>query len=285
MISEIFIEQWHKKAPWRTLAMIEQDLIIGRALVDIYAQPKIKSSLVFRGGTALNKLFVQSPVRYSEDIDLVQLASEPIGNTLDSMRSILDPWLGEPKRKLTERSAKLLYRYTAVDNTPAKLKIEINTTEHFHVLPLQTINHKVDSEWFRGSSDILTYQLNELMASKLRALYQRRKGRDLFDLWYVVNENLIDADQVISVFNYCSKYDQQAISRAMFEQNLYLKEQNRDFITDISILLATGKNWHFNEAAEVVRKTLLNKLEGEPWCGKITNELAETKTMVSDLTP
>jgi len=223
--------------------------------------------LAFRGGTALNKLFIKPPTRYSEDIDLVQLTPESIGETLDSVRSVLDPWLGEPKRKLTERSAKLLYRYTAVDDTPAKLKIEINTTEHFHVLPLQAINHTVESEWFGGTADILTYQLNELMASKLRALYQRRKGRDLFDLWHVINQDLIDAEQVVSVFNHYNKYDQQVISRAMFEQNLYLKEQNKDFITDISILLAIGKNWNFNEAAEVVRKTLLIKLEGESWRG------------------
>ncbi|CAL7962791.1 conserved hypothetical protein [Gammaproteobacteria bacterium] len=277
MISENFIDQWYEKAPWRTLAMVEQDLILSRVLVDMYAQPKIKSSLAFRGGTALNKLFIRPPVRYSEDVDLVQLTSEPIGNTLDSVRNVLDPWLGEPKRKLTERSVKLLYRYMAVDNTPAKLKIEINTTEHFHVLPLQTINHEIDSEWFKGSADILTYQLNELMASKLRALYQRRKGRDLFDLWHVIDQNLIDAEQVVSVFNHYSKFDQQVISRAMFEQNLYLKEQSKDFITDISILLATDKNWHFSEAAEVVRKKLLTRLEGESWHGKIAGESVGTK--------
>jgi len=267
MIPKSFIEQWHQQAPWQTLSMVEQDLIISRALVDIYSQPKVKSSLAFRGGTALNKLFIQPPSRYSEDIDLVQLKPEAIGDTLSAIRQVLDPWLGEPKRKLTERSAKLVYRYTAVDNTPAKLKIEINTTEHFHVLPLQILNHSVESAWFSGSSDVLTYQFNELMATKLRALYQRRKGRDLFDLWHVIDKNLIDADQLVLIFNHYSKHDNQAISRAIFEQNLYLKEQNSDFIADSLILLAVDKNWNFTEAIEVVRKTLLAKLEGEPWRG------------------
>jgi hypothetical protein len=61
MIPESFIEQWHKQAPWQTLSMVEQDLIISRALIDIYSQPKTQSSLAFRGGTALNKLFIQPP--------------------------------------------------------------------------------------------------------------------------------------------------------------------------------------------------------------------------------
>jgi hypothetical protein len=62
MISESFVEQWRVKAPWQSLAMIEQDLVISRALVELYNQPKIKSSLVF---TALNKLFINPPVRYN----------------------------------------------------------------------------------------------------------------------------------------------------------------------------------------------------------------------------
>lgn len=58
MIPTNFIEQWRIKAPWQTLAMVEQDLILSRALVDLFNQPLVKSSLVFRGGTALNKLFL-----------------------------------------------------------------------------------------------------------------------------------------------------------------------------------------------------------------------------------
>jgi len=267
MIPESFIEQWRASAPWRTLAMIEQDLVISRALIELYNQPKVKSSLVFRGGTALNKLFLQSPARYSEDIDLVQCTSEPIGNTLDAIRNALDPWLGEPKRKLTERSVKLFYRYIAIGNNPAKLKIEINTTEHFHIQPLQQLDYRIESEWFDDSASILTYQLNELMASKLRALYQRRKGRDLFDLWHVLSQNLLDPEQVVLIFNSYGKRDQQIISRAIFEENLYLKEQNQDFLADISVLLALGKNWNFHEAIDVVKKTLIAKLAGQPWQG------------------
>src|SRR3989338_4336078 len=150
MIPENFIEQWRKMAPWSALAMVEQDLIISKALIDLYNQSAISNSLVFRGGTALNKLYIQPPARYSEDIDFVQIKSAPIGGTIDAVRQALDPWLGEPKRKLTDRSAKLIYRYTAIDNVVAKLKIEINTTEHFHVLPLTKHSFKMKSEWFEG---------------------------------------------------------------------------------------------------------------------------------------
>lgn len=138
MIPQSYIENWRTQVPWQTLAMVEQDMVISRALIDLYNQPQVQNSLIFRGGTALNKLIFDPPVRYSEDIDFVQRRPEPIGETLNAIRNALDPWLGNPKRKLTERSAKLVYQYAGINNLPAKLKVEINTTEHFQVLsPVQ----------------------------------------------------------------------------------------------------------------------------------------------------
>lgn len=238
MIPDLYIEQWRAFAPWKSLPMVEQDLIISRALIDLFNHPLVRESLVFRGGTALNKLYIDPPARYSEDIDLVQIKPEPIGKTLDAIREVLDPWLGEPQRKLTERSAKLVYRFTAFDNTPAKLKIEINTTEHFSVKPIIKKLHKIESEWFEGSANLLTYHLDELMATKLRALYQRRKGRDLFDLWYVLEKNLINIDEVIIIFHQYCRHNENFISQAMFEQNLLLKKQHTDFRSDMEQLLA-----------------------------------------------
>ncbi len=137
MIPENFIRDWFSNARWQTLSMVEQDLIISRALICLYTNQHVKESLVFRGGTALNKLFIRPPARYSEDIDFVQVRPEPISPTMNAIRATLEPWLGEPKRKLTERSAKLIYTYQGIGGETAKLKIEINTTEHFHVLPLR----------------------------------------------------------------------------------------------------------------------------------------------------
>lgn len=263
MIPENFIEQWRVKAPWQTLAMIEQDLVISRALVELYNQPNVKSSLIFRGGTALNKLYIQPPARYSEDIDLVQIKPEPIGQVLDAIREVLDNWLGEPRRKSTERSAKLVYRYLSINNTPAKLKIEINTTEHFTIQPILSTNYEVNSNWFQGKTNLLTYSLDEMIATKLRALYQRRKGRDLFDIWYVLKQQLVNLDQVVSIFKLYCKHNKQVITRSMFEKNLSLKQQHHDFLSDISALLSIGSNWHLDEAINLVKNSVLTLLDSE----------------------
>ena len=68
---------------------MEQDLVIARALVEIFSDDLLKKSLAFRGGTALHKLYLQPQVRYSEDIDLVQINSEPINPILKQIRERL----------------------------------------------------------------------------------------------------------------------------------------------------------------------------------------------------
>ncbi len=103
MIPEIFIQAWRINVEWQTPAQIEQDLIISRALVDLYNDPHVSEALVFRGGTALNKLFLKPPSRYSEDIDFVQKNSNPIGQTIDAIRALFKPWLGDPKRPTVAR--------------------------------------------------------------------------------------------------------------------------------------------------------------------------------------
>ncbi|XWN35237.1 MAG: nucleotidyl transferase AbiEii/AbiGii toxin family protein [Roseivirga sp.] len=260
MIPKRFVEGWTQQARWQTLAMVEQDLVISRALVGLYNEPTLQEELVFRGGTALNKLFIHPPARYSEDIDLVQRHPSPIGPTIDRIRAVLEPWLGGPRRKITPQGAKLVYRYQDVDGLPARLKVEINTTEHLQVLPLQRMHFSVDSEWFTGQSEIVTYALEELMGTKLRALYQRRKGRDLFDLWYVCKQGEVDTAQVVHVFQKYCAHEGAVITKALFQENLALKRLNRDFQTDMQVLLPPLIAWDFDTAYDFVEATFISQL-------------------------
>lgn len=223
MIPENFIEAWQQNVQWQTLSMIEQDLIISRALVCLYVDDFIRENLIFRGGTALNKLYIQPAARYSEDLDFVQSKPMPIGTAINAIRNALDSWLGEPKRKLTKRGVKLIYQYESISKLPSKLKIEINTTEHLRIMDLRNTSFSVHSEWFEGRCAVVTYQIEELMATKLRALYQRRKGRDLFDLWWVVSNKLVDVSKLLMIFKQYCEYDGTTMSKDLYMDNLRLK--------------------------------------------------------------
>ena len=94
MIPQTYLQEWSAKAPWPDLRQVEQDLVICRALCDLFNSPALAGKIAFRGGTAINKLLFRQPLRYSEDIDLVQTQPEPIGTTVDATREAL-AWLPE----------------------------------------------------------------------------------------------------------------------------------------------------------------------------------------------
>ena len=89
MIPQAYITEWSNIVPWQNNAQVEQDLITCRALVEIFSNPFLKTKLAFRGGTTLHKLFLSPQPRYSEDIDLVQVDEEPIGEVLTALRKSL----------------------------------------------------------------------------------------------------------------------------------------------------------------------------------------------------
>lgn len=266
MIREQAIVEWRREAPWTADWMVEQDLVISRALVEMFSVTDLVEHLAFRGGTALYKLYLTA-ARYSEDIDLVQVRSEPIGDTLDLLRSALDPWLGTPRRQFKDGRVNLVYRFESNDSPPLRLrlKIEINSREHFTELGLTKVPFEVDSQWFRGRCDITTFAIDELLGTKLRALYQRKKGRDLFDLWYALSEGKTNPDALITCFNRYMAEGGHRVTRALFEANLWEKSARKDFRRDLDALLRHDLSWDFDEALKLVLVEIIAKLPGDPW--------------------
>ena len=108
----------------------------------------------------------------STQFDLVQLNPEPIGETLGAIHDLINPWMGQPKVKRSEGRATMVYRaLSELESKPISIKIEINTRDHDNLLPKLTVPFSVKNKWFNGDAQINTYQLEELMATKLRALY------------------------------------------------------------------------------------------------------------------
>ena len=59
---------------------------------------------------------------------------------------------------------------------------------------------EMENSWFSGKCEITTYCLNELLGTKLRALYQRKKGRDLFDLYVALSEASVNIDEILRCY-------------------------------------------------------------------------------------
>ncbi|MCL2101021.1 MAG: nucleotidyl transferase AbiEii/AbiGii toxin family protein [Fibromonadales bacterium] len=262
MIPKEHIVEWKANAPWNNMLMVEQDLIICRALVAIYKDEFLSSHLAFRGGTALHKLHFSSQPRYSEDIDLVQIKAGNVGEIIDKLREILS-FLGKPKIKQKLNNNTMIFK---VDSTfppiaPIRLKVEINCKEHFTILGLIKIPFEVKSQWFTDACEITTYQLDELIGTKLRALYQRKKGRDLFDLQKALENSVLNCDNVVKCYHkYMEFSDGNSPSQAVYLANMEAKMQEEIFLNDTKALLRLSLLYNPQEAYENVKKQLIEKI-------------------------
>src|SRR5690606_7799848 len=129
--------------------------------------------------------------------DLVQTRPEPIGATVDGIREAL-AWLGDCRRKQAGHSMHLVYRFApeAEPESSLRLKVEINTREHQALFGVRSYPFSVDNGWYHGSADIASFDQEELFGTKLRALLQRRKNRDLFDLAHGLTQLQLDVDKL-----------------------------------------------------------------------------------------
>lgn len=269
MIPQADIVAWRRVAPWADDGMVEQDLVLSRALVEIFSDAALAEGLAFRGGTALHKVVLAPPSRYSEDLDFVQVEAGPIGVVLDRLRARLDPWLGKPTWDQTPSNVMLLYRFTS-EIPPVRrlrLKVEINTREHFTVYGYRTQRLAVESRWFSEGADVRTFNLDELLGTKLRALYQRRRGRDLFDLWAASRRGDVNPMRVIEAFHAYLRADDLRVTRAEFERNLAAKARNRLFFEEVTPTLAPGIVYDARAALDLVHREFVERLPGDAWKG------------------
>ncbi len=264
MIPRAYITEWTQYAPWKSNEQVEQDLVICRALVEIFSDEFLSNELVFRGGTALHKLYLNPQSRYSEDIDLVQVNKGAIEPVLDRIRALLDPLFeSKAKYKKTLISNKLTYRFQS-EFPPVqtmKLKIEINCREHFTELGYVKVPFEFNSKWYKGSCLINTYHLEELMGTKLRALYQRTKGRDLYDQYQALTKVAdIDIKKVIQCYYaYMHQSNISVPTRELYMQNITEKMSDPEFIGDTIALIHTKEEWNAEEAFKLIKtKILLN---------------------------
>jgi predicted nucleotidyltransferase component of viral defense system len=276
MIPAAYVQEWSLKAPWPDSRQIEQDLIICRALCDLFNSPALKGKIAFRGGTAINKLLFKKPMRYSEDIDLVQTQPEPIGKTVDAIREALS-WLGKCNRDPARHSMHLIFKFApeVAPDSKLKLKVEINTREQKSFYEIKKYPFEVDSQWYRARTEIASFEPEELFGTKLRALLQRRKNRDLFDLHEGLEQLSMDSSKLIACFEHYLSLEEQPINRATAEQRM-LEKLQKSLIEDIAPLLPPGITFTEDDAIVAFGKVwfnLIEKISGEPW--KLSKKVIE----------
>ena len=262
MLPRRYIEEWKEFAPWPEDAQVEQDLVIEKALLELFSDPFLQKRLAFRGGTALHKIFLKPQVRYSEDIDLVQINAEPIKDTLSAIRKQLD-FLGKPAVKQKASNNTLVYRFPS-EIPPVinlRLKIEINCREHFTVMGYKHFDYTIENTWANGTRKLTTFGAEEMLGTKLRALYQRRKGRDLFDLYHALTKLDLDTGLLVKCYKeYMAFSVEKPPTQKQFLLSMEQKLEDPDFEGDIYALLRPAAKYDQTKAYELIKTELIEKI-------------------------
>ncbi len=279
------IMDWRANAPWADDQMVEQDYLISRAVELIFNHPKLRRQLAMRGGTVLHKGHLAPAARYSEDIDLVLVEPQRTRSGIQAdLAAALHPLLGHPTesivtnvalfvRNITAKSkiARLTYVYDPSDSTSAMatLKIEVNLNENtpLYALTMVSILTPVAFQTVR-EVPVVSYDINEMLATKLRALLQREHGRDLFDLWHAWQMSLsgkgahvIDPARVGKAFrHYIAQEGSDRFTVADVEEELDRRMQSRKFLSDMNGFLAPGFAYDPRQAMEEFRRVYLPHL-------------------------
>ncbi|MDT0690057.1 nucleotidyl transferase AbiEii/AbiGii toxin family protein [Salegentibacter sp. F188] len=262
MIPRPDIAKWQMNAPWKEFMQVEQDLVISRTLVELFSDDFLRENLAFRGGTALHKLYLNPAPRYSEDIDLVQIKPGPIKPIMKRIGEVVTFFEEERRTQVKGHGAKALYRFNSeYENIRLRLKLEINCKEHFNVLPWVEYPFEVKSNWFEGKANIRTYNINELLGTKLRALYQRSKGRDLFDLDYSRRNMDLDIQLILKCFKVYMDFSVgQSPSAKEFLLNIEEKEKDPDFTGDMEALLRSEIQYNQVKAFQWLKEEIVQKI-------------------------
>ena len=261
MIPANAITAWSVDRPWPTREQVEQDLLLSRAICAIADDEYLGTELVFRGGTALHKLHLKRAYRYSEDLDYVRSSAGGIAPLTQALTR-LGTDLGFEVRTRVGEHPKVYWRTRAQTGVPLRLKIEVNTHERSPALPLLRHEHRVESTWWSGTALVSTFQPAELIATKIRALYQRSKGRDLFDLWLALDHLQLDPADILAAF---APYRPAGLTAAKAQENLARKLEDTTFRHDLDPLVTVWPDgYRLDDAADLISARLLAELDRNP---------------------
>ncbi len=248
------MRSWADEHGFADLPLAELDLRLVQALKAIYEDSFLTERLFMKGGTAINKLYLKETSRLSADLDFNHIGSkEQVSKEKKSLREKLtellkaqDPSYSiHTKRKYEQTTLKIGYRTVA--GTPQNFKLEISHIERFPIL--EPVEKQLETS--EGRFKIATYQLEELTATKLRALFERLKGRDIYDLYFVseLKPEPINTRKLFLYYFYRSK---KVFNPKVYFRNLSERYKSAHYVDDVSKFVKPTVQFSLKPAAQHV---------------------------------
>ncbi len=217
-----------------------------RLMLSIAQNQDLAGRLALSGGTGLNKLWLPNPARYSEDLDYVCVVSKADDLLDDARSTALECGLLPAGRKSLRRKSphpKVLLKFRSVlDGSEQKIKMEIADPHPALDLGphIKHVERQVSEEWLASSATITTISPAYMAAMKLRAIYSRAKGRDLFDFYHLVTTLGVKPEDLFDLLEH-AKLNEPSFHRWSATTNaetmkLHLRNPSSRFLMDLEFI-------------------------------------------------
>lgn len=262
--------------PWSERYQVEQDLLLCLAMRAIFEDRFLSSQVAMRGGTVLHKVHLAPAARYSEDIDLVAVGERPEGHIRKAILRVLRPVLGREKSSVWDfvqlavrnaakpsRILRCIYRIPSVTEPGRALtiEVEVNVPERTPYLPVQRLPFAIAFRGAQLETELVSYNINEMLATKMRALFQRKKGRDLFDLYWALSTQSVlpvSVREILRAFDHYMQAEGASVAREKFVAHLRECLGDRaGFCTDLVSFLRSDLTYEPDVAGAFVQQNLL----------------------------
>lgn len=276
---------WRAHAPWPHDDQVEQDYLLSQSVAAIFRDRFLTQHIAMRGGTVLHKAHLAPAARYSEDIDLVLVTERPEGHIRKALQRVLEPVLGTPQESVTgyiklairnavgkSRILRSTYSYEPTQGTlaaKATLKVETNVSERSSCFPMVPVDFSYpDENGTLAQCTVMSFDIDEMLGTKMRALLQREQGRDLFDLfwaWTLSKEKktpyAVQPDRVAHAFSHYMAAEGSHFTGDHFIEQLRLRVAKEKFRQDVKSMLSSSfGEYDIDLACEEVCDVFLTKL-------------------------
>jgi len=128
--------------------------------------------------------------------------------------------------------------------------------------PIRLVPYEVQSSWWSGHAQVRTFSTRELVATKIRARHERKKSRDLVDMWLALTELGLSGEDLLAAFE---PYHPKSLTAKTAEANLREKLSDDEFRHDLDpFVTELPPGYDLDSGAEMVITSVLTKIPRPP---------------------
>ena len=248
------VKVWADEQNLPDLLFAELDYRLVKTLQALYSDDFLSKRLCMKGGTAINKLYLAETSRLSVDLDFNHLGSkEEVLKEKRAVRELIMELLKKQDNSYDvhyERPyglTRIKARYKTVGGPDQNFKIEISHVERFPII--SPVKKKIKTP--DGLADIVTYTLEELTATKLRALLERFKGRDIYDLFFI-SRLKPDSKIIRKMFLYYFYRSRKVFNPKVHYENIIKRYESGNYTDDVTDFIKPTVTFDLTAAAKDV---------------------------------